>query len=204
MSAASTTTCARRWTRCLLAASGCSIAAFCRCAVIIWSNRPPALRPLAGRKVRLRTRSNVVRERFFKPRLHFASFTEMNAWLLERCVTYAKGHPHPERRDSPVWEMFEAERPSLVRYVDPFDGFHARTASVSKTCLVQFDKNRYSVMAQAVGPPGGGARLRRAHRRAPGWRYYRHPRSLLRPASRSSTILGTNVPVLTRKPGASA
>ena len=38
-------------------------------------------------------------------------------------------------------------------YVGKFDGFHARTASVSKTCLVQFDKNKYSVMAQAVGRP---------------------------------------------------
>ena len=49
--------------------------------------------------------------------------------------------------------MFEAERPSLMRYAGPFDGFHAKAASVSKTCLVQFDKNRYSVMAQAVGRP---------------------------------------------------
>jgi hypothetical protein len=49
--------------------------------------------------------------------------------------------------------VFEAERPSLVPYVGPFDGFHAVPASVSKTCLVRFDKNRYSVDARAVGRP---------------------------------------------------
>jgi hypothetical protein len=49
--------------------------------------------------------------------------------------------------------MFEAERHSLVPYTGRFDGFHAVPASVSKTCLVQFDKNKYSVSARAVGRP---------------------------------------------------
>ena len=35
----------------------------------------------------------------------------------------------------------------------PFDGFHAIPASVSKTCLVRFDTNKYSVAASAVGRP---------------------------------------------------
>ena len=34
-----------------------------------------------------------------------------------------------------------------------FDGFHAVPASVSKTCLVRFDNNKYSVAAGAVGRP---------------------------------------------------
>src|SRR5438309_613819 len=34
-----------------------------------------------------------------------------------------------------------------------FDGFHAVSASVSKTCLVRFDNNKYSVKASAVGRP---------------------------------------------------
>ena len=40
----------------------------------------------------------MVRERFFKPRLRFKSYEEMNAWLLDRCVAYAKAHRHPESR----------------------------------------------------------------------------------------------------------
>ena len=34
-----------------------------------------------------------------------------------------------------------------------FDGFHAVSASVSKTCLVRFDSNKSSVKASAVGRP---------------------------------------------------
>src|SRR5229473_2106591 len=115
---------------------------------------PTACTPASGwEKGQVENQVNVVRERFFKPRLRFASLAEMNAWLLEQCVAYARTHPHPECRDRTVWEMFEAERPHLVRYIGPFDGFHSKTASVSKTCLVQFDRNKYSVMSQAVGRP---------------------------------------------------
>jgi hypothetical protein len=35
----------------------------------------------------------------------------------------------------------------------PFDGFPATQASVSKTCLVRFDNNKYSVASRAVGRP---------------------------------------------------
>src|SRR6478609_8924518 len=52
-----------------------------------------------------------------------------------------------------VRERFEAERPKLVPYAGRFDGFHAVPASVSKTCLVRFDNNKYSVTASAVGRP---------------------------------------------------
>jgi signal transduction histidine kinase len=44
-----------------------------------------------------------------------------------------------------------AERPKLVPYAGRFDGFHAVPAS--KTCLVRFDNNKYSVTASAVGRP---------------------------------------------------
>jgi hypothetical protein len=40
-----------------------------------------------------------------------------------------------------------------VRYAGRFDGFHAVPAAVSKTCLVRFDGNKYSVSAGAVGKP---------------------------------------------------
>jgi len=46
--------------------------------------------------------------------------------------------------------MFEAERRKLVPYAGRFDGFHAVPASVSKTCLVCFDNNKYSASAVEV------------------------------------------------------
>src|ERR1700758_2323639 len=115
---------------------------------------PVACTPASGwEKGQVENQVGVVRERFFTPRLRVASYEELNAWLLDRCIAYAKAHKHPEQRDRTVWEMFEAERPSLVRITGPFDGFHATQASVSKTCLVRFDNNKYSVASRAVGRP---------------------------------------------------
>lgn len=54
---------------------------------------------------------------------------------------------------SSIWQVFEAERPQLVPIRSAFDGFHAVQASVSKTCQVRFDNNKYSVAARAVGRP---------------------------------------------------
>jgi hypothetical protein len=68
-------------------------------------------------------------------------------------VAYAKVHRHPELTEQTIWEVFEAERPNLVSYAGRFDGFHAVPASVSKTCLVRFDNNKYSVAASAVSRP---------------------------------------------------
>lgn len=77
----------------------------------------------------------------------------MNAWLLDKCVACAKAHRHPECAGRTIWEVFEEERPTLVPLRGRFDGFHAVSASVSKTCLVRFDNNKYSVKASAVGRP---------------------------------------------------
>jgi IS30 family transposase len=34
----------------------------------------------------------LVRERFFTARLKVASYGELNSWLLDRCISYAKAH----------------------------------------------------------------------------------------------------------------
>ena len=52
----------------------------------------------------------------------------MNAWLLDKCVAYAKAHHHPELSEQTIWEVFEAERPKLVPYTGRFDGGTARPA----------------------------------------------------------------------------
>ena len=65
----------------------------------------------------------------------------------------AKAHKHPELIDCTIWQAFEIERPQLVPITGPFDGFHAVQAAVSKTFLVRFDNNKYSVASRAVGRP---------------------------------------------------
>src|SRR5215211_6456676 len=115
---------------------------------------PVACTPASGwEKGQVENQVGVVCERFFTPRLRVASYQEPNAWLFDRCVAYAKAHKHPELTDRTIWQVFEAERPQLVPITGPFDGFHATQASVSKTCLVRFDNNKYSVAARAVGRP---------------------------------------------------
>ncbi len=112
---------------------------------------PVACTPASGwEKGQVENQVGVVRRRFFVPRPKFKSYAELNAWLEDRCVAWAKTNPHQELRDRTIWDVFQDERASLVPYVGPFDGFHAVPASVSKTCLVRFDKNRYSVDGRAV------------------------------------------------------
>ena len=142
-----------------------------------------------------------MRERFFTPRLRVRSFEELNAILLDHCIVYAEAHPHPELRDRTVWQMFETERPSLVHYAGRFDGFHAVPASVSKTCLVRFDNNRYSVAASAIGRPVEvRAYADRIEVRQDGRVVGEHPRAF----GRDQTVFDPwhYVPVLARKPGA--
>jgi len=76
---------------------------------------PVACTPASGwEKGQVENQVGVVRERFFTPRLRVTSYQELNAWLFDRCVAYAKAHKHPELTDRTIWQAFEAERPQLV------------------------------------------------------------------------------------------
>ena len=163
---------------------------------------PVACTPASGwEKGQVENQVGLVRERFFTPRLRVKTYDELNAWLLDKSIAYAKAHPHPERPDQTVWEVFEEERPNLVPYRGRFDGFHALPASVSKTCLVRFDNNRYSVNASAVGRPVEiHAYADRIVIRQDGRAVAEHARH----HGRGETIYDPwhYVPVLARKPGA--
>jgi transposase len=163
---------------------------------------PVACTPASGwEKGQVENQVGLVRERFFTPRLRVKNYDELNAWLLDKCVAHARAHRHPEQREQTVWQVFEAERPSLVRYAGRFDGFHAVPASVSKTCLVRFDHNRYSVAASAVGRPVEiRAYADRIELRQDGHVVGEHRRCF----GRDQTVFDPwhYVPVLLRKPGA--
>jgi transposase len=163
---------------------------------------PVACTPASGwEKGQVENQVGLVRERFFTPRLRVKSYDELNAWLLDKCLAWAKAHAHPERPDQTIWEVFEEERPKLVPYRGRFDGFHAVPASVSKTCLVRFDNNKYSVSASAVGRPVDiHAYADRVVIRQDGRIVAEHSRRY----GRGETIYDPwhYVPVLARKPGA--
>src|ERR1700723_1361111 len=163
---------------------------------------PVACTPASGwEKGQVENQVGLVRERFFTPRLRFKSYDELNAWLMDKCIAWAKAHPHPERPGQTIWEVFEEERPQLIPYRGRFDGFHALPASVSKTCLVRFDNNKYSVSASAVGRPVDiHAYAERVVIRQDGRIVAEHPRRY----GRGATVYDPwhYVPVLARKPGA--
>ena len=163
---------------------------------------PVACTPASGwEKGQVENQVGLVRERFFTPRLRFKTYDELNAWLLDQCIAYAKAHRHPEFADRTIWEVFEAERSKLVPVAGRFDGFHTVPAAVSKTCLVRFDNNKYSVTASAVGRPVEvHAYADRVVIRQDGRIVAEHPRSF----GRGETIYDPwhYVPVLARKPGA--
>jgi transposase len=163
---------------------------------------PVACTPASGwEKGQVENQVGLVRERFFTPRLRFKSYDELNAWLMDKCIAWTKAHGHPERPDQTIWEVFEEERPKLIPYRGRFDGFHALPASVSKTCLVRFDNNKYSVSASAVGRPVDiHAYADRVVIRQDGRIVAEHQRRY----GRGATVYDPwhYVPVLARKPGA--
>lgn len=163
---------------------------------------PVACTPSSGwEKGQVENQVGLVRERLFTPRIRVKSYDELNALLLDGVIAFAKGHPHPEERERTVWERFEAERAALVPYAGRFDGFHAVPASVSSTCLVRFDNNRYSVAASAIDRPVEvRAYAERIEIRQDGRIVAEHARVF----GRNQTVFDPwhYVPVLARKPGA--
>jgi hypothetical protein len=148
---------------------------------------PVACTPAAGwEKGQVENQVGTVRQRFFVPRVKVKSHEELNAWLLDRCIAWARAQPHPEIRDRTIREMFEAERPSLVPCRGPFDGFHAVTASVSAAAVGRPVEVRAYADRIEIRQDG---KVVGAHRRAFG---------------RGATVCDPwhYVPVLARKPGA--
>ena len=81
----------------------------------------------------------------------FGSFTELNAWLGERCRSLWGELRHPEHKEFSVAEMLELEQAEMMPMTTPFDGYVEKPARVSSTCLVSVHRNRYSVPCELAG-----------------------------------------------------
>lgn len=93
---------------------------------------------------RLRIWQDAAKERF-------GSFTELNLWLLAKCRQLWHELRHPEFTEHTIAEMLEHEQSSLMPMVAPFDGYVETLGKVSSTCLVIYDRCRYSVPCELVG-----------------------------------------------------
>ncbi len=114
---------------------------------------PTACNPgAAWEKGQVENQVRTARGRFFTPMPRFETLADLNTWLEERCLAWAHSNPHPVQKERTVWAVFESdERPALVPYAGPFDGFHEIDVAASRTSLVRYDHNRYSVAACAAG-----------------------------------------------------
>ncbi len=163
---------------------------------------PTACSPASGwEKGQVENLVKETREVSFKPRPQVEDFDELNAILMQHSIDRAKRTRHPQFPDETVWDVFERERAVLTPHQGPFTGFREKTVAVSRTCLINFDRNKYSVEARAVGRPAQlEAYATRIVIRQDGEIIGEHGRCF----ARGQTIFNPwhYVPVLQRKPGA--
>jgi transposase len=81
----------------------------------------------------------------------FGSFDELNVWLGERCRSLWSELRHPEFKGLSVAEMLEQEQAQMMPMTTPFDGYATDSVKVSSTCLVNVQRNRYSVPCEWAG-----------------------------------------------------
>jgi transposase len=108
---------------------------------------PIACTPASGwEKGQVENQVGNMREWLFTPRLKFSDFVLLNAHLLNCCLELAEKRKHPEQKEMSIRSVFDqTERATLSPLCHHFDGYHERACNVSSTCLITFDRNRYSV-----------------------------------------------------------
>jgi transposase len=114
--------------------------------------QPVACTPASGwEKGQVENQVGNLRDQLFRPKPRVKSLAELNAWLADQCVAYARRTKHPEFKERTIWEVFQDERASLIELRGPFNGFVEKAVRATITCLIMADHNRYSVDARAAG-----------------------------------------------------
>jgi len=86
------------------------------------------------------------RHRLWQPTPQAESLDALNLWLEERCKALWEDIPHGIEPGS-VANAWADESECLMVAGRPFDGFVEYRKRVSPTCLIHFERNRYSVPA---------------------------------------------------------
>jgi transposase len=87
------------------------------------------------------------RSRLLQDAPDFADLAALNVWLEQRCKALWAEVRHPEQKHRTLAEVYQDERATLMAMPPPFDGFIELAKRVSPTCLIVFERNRYSVPA---------------------------------------------------------
>ena len=97
------------------------------------------------------------RPRLWQPMPTFPDLTALNAWLEQRCLELWREIPHGRLAGS-VADVWVDEQPALMPAPPAFDGFVEQSKRVSPTCLISFERNRYSVPCCGLTRPHQGPR----------------------------------------------
>lgn len=92
------------------------------------------------------------RRRLWQPLPSFPDLGALNTWLEERCIAQWQDIHHGILPGT-IAEVHADEVASLMPIGRPFDGFVEHGKRVSPTCLVHFERNRYSVPASFANRP---------------------------------------------------
>ena len=84
------------------------------------------------------------RPRLWQPMPNFPDLAALNAWLERRCLELWREIPHGRLAGS-LADVWAEEQPALMPVPPAFDGFVEQSKRVSPTCLISFERNRYSV-----------------------------------------------------------
>ena len=82
----------------------------------------------------------------------FPDLATMNAWLEQRCLELWHETPHGTLPGT-IADVWAEERAALMPLPPAFDGFIELSKRVSPTCLISFERNRYSVPASFANRP---------------------------------------------------
>ncbi len=93
-----------------------------------------------------------VRHQLFQPIPRFPSLEALNDWLEGRCKELWAQTRHSSLRGT-IADLWTEEVPFLMPQQRLFDGFVEYTKRVSPTCLIHFERNRYSVPASFANRP---------------------------------------------------
>ncbi|MEI4469766.1 IS21 family transposase [Frigidibacter sp. MR17.24] len=92
------------------------------------------------------------RPRLWQPIPNFSDLDALNAWLEQRCLELWQEIPHG-RLPGTIADVFAEEQAALMPVPPAFDGFVEQSKRVSPTCLISFERNRYSVPASFANRP---------------------------------------------------
>ena len=114
---------------------------------------PDFCNPAAGwEKGQVEKNVRDARHRLWQVMPAFPDLDALNVWLGERCKALWAETAHGSLPGS-IADVWEAEKPTLMPLPTAFDGLVEHSKRVSPTCLITFERNRYSVPASVANRP---------------------------------------------------